>query len=265
MSRGNFDRVICFVCLGLFAALAESNAATADFVYARDTFAFENATVFKYYKGIAFLRARPTSANGRNLYTRRCFVMTRAAMQFHKFARFNPHGPSLDDRALGARIRAVMRRAPWHGALPENQRVVFPGYASLREMSKARLHVVQKNIGLGWPTYIRMGNFRMFYRHDLNYQEKTHANLDAALARGDLFVGYLSTYPSLAINHSILVYARKTASSENEHYLVYDPNHGEAPRQLTWSPREHAFSYKKDSDFIGGFVRIYQVYGKWLQ
>ena len=191
--------------------------------------------------------------------------MTRAAMQFYKFARFDPRSTPLDDRALAARIRAVTRRAPWHESLPQNHRVVFPGYANLREMSKARAHVLQKNIGLGWPTYLRLGNFRMFYKHDLKYQEKTHANLDAALARGDLFVGYLSTYPSLAINHSILVYARKTASSENEHYLVYDPNHAEAPRELTWSPREHAFSYQKDSDFIGGFVRIYQVYGKWLQ
>ncbi len=265
MSRGNFVRVVCFVCLGLFAALAESNAIAADFVHARDTFAFENATVFKYYKGIAFLRGRSSASDQPNLYTRRCFVMTRAAMQFYKFARFDPHGATLDDRTLAARIRAVMRRAPWHKALPEDQRVVIPGYASLREMSKARRHVVQTNIGLGWPTYMRLGNFRMFYQHDRKYQEKTHANLDAALARGDLFVGYLSTYPSLAINHSVLVYARKSASSENEHYFVYDPNHAEAPRQLTWSPREHAFSYQKDSDFIGGFVRIYQVYGKWLQ
>jgi hypothetical protein len=257
--------LICLAWFGVFFALPVGNAITADFRHSRDTFAFVNATVFKYRAGHPYLRPRSTSKDPANEYNRRCFVMTRAAMQFYKFARFDPRSTPLDDRALAARIRAVTRRAPWHESLPQNHRVVFPGYANLREMSKARAHVLQKNIGLGWPTYLRLGNFRMFYKHDLKYQEKTYANLDAALARGDLFVGYLSTYPSLAINHSILVYARKTASSENEHYLVYDPNHAEAPRELTWSPREHAFSYQKDSDFIGGFVRIYQVYGKWLQ
>ena len=43
------------------------------------------------------------------------------------------------------------------------------------------------------------------------------------------------------------------------------PNHAEAPRDLTWSPRDRAFSYQKDIDFVGGFVRVYQAYGKWLQ
>jgi hypothetical protein len=46
---------------------------------------------------------------------------------------------------------------------------------------------------------------------------------------------------------------------------VYDPNHPESPRDLIWSARDRAFSYQKDWDFIGGFVRVYQVYGKPLQ
>ena len=266
MSRGNRYYPVCLVAIGIFAAAVESKATSASFNHARDTFAFANATVFKYYNGIAFLRARSTT-NDRNLYTRRCFVMTRAAAQFYKFARFDPHAVPLDDRALAARVRAVTRRTPWHSALPENQRIVFPGYANLRKMSKARMEVLKENIGLGWPTYFRLGNFRMFYQRSAKYQEKTHANLEAALARGDLFVGYLSTYPSLAINHSVLVYARKTprSNSDTERYFVYDPNHGEAPRELSWSASKRAFAYEKDVDFIGGFVRVYQVYGKPLQ
>jgi hypothetical protein len=50
-----------------------------------------------------------------------------------------------------------------------------------------------------------------------------------------------------------------------DRYLVYDPNHPEAPRELTWFSRTRAFAYQKDWDFIGGFVRVYQVYGKPLQ
>jgi hypothetical protein len=193
--------------------------------------------------------------------------MTRTTMQFRKFARFDPRGAPLNDQELGARIREVTHRAAWREPLPENQRIVFPGYANLRQMSKAHADLMEENMGSGFVTYFRPSNFRMFYQHSRKYQQTTHANLDATLARGDLFVGYLSTYPKLSINHAVLVYARKPsrAGSEIEHYLAYDPNHAEAPRELTWSPRERAFSYQKDIDFVGGFVRVYQAYRSWLQ
>ena len=48
-------------------------------------------------------------------------------------------------------------------------------------------------------------------------------------------------------------------------YLVYDPNHPDGPRELTWSQRDRAFTFQKAWDFVGGFVRVYQVYGKPLQ
>ncbi len=258
------------VCrLGFFLALAFiwTSAAASEFRFDLDTFAFQNATVLKYKNGVPFLRAKSTSNDPANKYTRRCFVMTRTVVQFRKFARFDPRGAPLDDNQLAQRVRAVSRTLAWHAPLPENERIVFPGYANLREMSKARAHVLQENIGSGFITYFRPGNGRMFFEHSRKYQERTHANVDAALSHGDLFVGYLSTYPKLSINHAVLVYARKKSrpGDELEHYLAYDPNHAEAPRELTWSPRQRAFAYQKDIDFIGGFVRVYQSYGKPLQ
>ena len=255
--------------LGVFVAVAlvRTSAAASEFRFNRDTFAFQNATVLKYKDGLPYLQVKASREDPANQYTRRCFVMSRTAMQFRKFARFDPSGAPLDDLELAARIRAVARSAPWGESLPENQRIVFPGYANLREMSKARAHVFQENIGNGFLTYFRPSNVRMFFEHSRKYQDTTHANLEAALSRGDLFVGFLSTYPKLTINHTVLVYARQKDPSgdELEHYLVYDPNHAEAPRELTWSPRERAFAYQKDIDFVGGFVRVYQAYGKPLQ
>ncbi len=262
-TSAGFCRLAIFVAV----ALAPASASGSDFRFDRDTLAFQNATVLKYKNGVPFLRARSTSNDPANKYTRRCFVMTRTVMQFRKFARFDPRGAPLDDKPLAARIRAVSRHFAWQEPLPENERIVFPGYANLRQMSKARAEVFKENIGSGFITYFRPSNGRMFFQHSRKYQDRTHANLDAALSRGDLFVGYLSTYPKLSINHAVLVYARekRRPADELEHYLVYDPNHAEAPRQLTWSPRERAFSYQKDIDFIGGFVRVYQAYGNLLQ
>jgi hypothetical protein len=262
---GASGRLACSLLALGFATLAQAS----EFRFDRDTFAFQNATVLKYKDGRPTLRRRSTNTDPSNKYTRRCFVMTRSVVQFRKFARFDPRpdASGLDDKQLAARIRAVARRSPWAPALPENRRIVFPGYVNLREMSKARREIFQKNLGSGFLTYFRPSNARMFFQRGPKYQEKTHANLDAALGRGDLFVAYLSTYPKLSINHAVLIYARKTGQSKDgtERYLVYDPNHAEAPREMTWSPRHRAFAYQKDIDFVGGFTRVYQVYGKPLQ
>jgi hypothetical protein len=248
-------------------ALPRGSAAAAEFCFDRDTFAFQNATVLKYHDGIAFFRPKSEASDPANSYTRRCFVMTRTAMQFRKFARFNPDGVPLNDRELAQRIRAVARRKPWLEALPENQRIVFPGYLSLHEISKAHTQVFEDNIGSGFMSYFRPSNIRMVFLESKGYQEKTHRNLDTVLARGDTFVAFLTTYPKMSINHAVLIYDRKKSrpGDELEHYLAYDPNHAEAPRELTWSPRERAFAYQKDIDFIGGFVRVYQAYHKPLQ
>src|SRR6266446_3688514 len=195
--------------IGVLVALTQSSSFAAAFSFERDTFAFQNATVLKYKNAVPFLRARSTSNDPANKYTRRCFVMTRTVMQFRKFARFDPRGAPLDDKPLAPRIRAVSRHFAWQEPLPENERIVFPGYANLRQMSKARAEVFKENIGSGFITYFRPSNARMFFQHSRKYQDRTQAHLDAALSRGDLFVGYLSTYPKLSIYHAVLVYARE--------------------------------------------------------
>ena len=253
--------------LGAFVAVtfACADTATSNFRFDRDTFAFANQTVFEYHEGHASLRK--SSATKRDEYNRHCFVMSRTAAQFKKFARFEARSTPLDDVSLAARVRALTRQPAWAEPLPDNQRIVFPGYKDLKEMSKARRELVQINIGHGWPSYFRISNARMMFQDGTGYQERTHAQLNSALARGELFVAFLTTYPRFSINHSVLIYKLKSSEPNPgvDHYLVYDPNHPESPRNLTWSSRDRAFSYQKDWDFVGGAVRVYQVYGKPMQ
>jgi hypothetical protein len=254
----------CWIAAFAAVTFARAGSITAEFRFDRDTFAFANETVFEYHDGHASLWK--SSATKREAYNRHCFVMSRTAMQFKKFARFEPRSTPLDDASLAARIRDLTRQSAWSEPLPENQRIVFPGYKDLKEMSKARRELVQLNIGHGWPSYFRVSNARIVFQDGAGYQERTHAQLNAALARGELFVAFLTTYPRFSINHSVLIYKLKSSSpNPGDHYLVYDPNHPESPRELTWSARDRAFSYQKDWDFVGGFVRVYQVYGKPLQ
>jgi len=89
----------CRLAIFVAVALARASASGSDFRFDRDTFAFQNATVLKYKNGVPSLRARSTSDDPANKYSRRCFVMTRTVMQFRKFARFDPHGAFVGFRA----------------------------------------------------------------------------------------------------------------------------------------------------------------------
>jgi hypothetical protein len=258
---------VCFSFL-LLAVSAGSGATRQEFRFEPDTLAFANSTVFAYVSGQKALPSEAPQDSKQRPYTRRCFVMSRTVVQFYKFARFDPRGTPLDEQTLAARLRLLTRQHPWEPAWPPHKRIVFSGYANLRALSKAYTETFQKNIGLGWPTYARVGNYRMFFRReDDKYQEKTHENLDATLARGEFFVAYLSDYPNFHINHAVMVYTRKPARTPQgiERYLVYDPNHPAAPRELKWSPTLKVFNYEKDEEFVGGYTRVYQVYGKSWQ
>ena len=258
-------KIVCLTAVSSIAIVANCLGAgsAAGFNYNRDTLSFANTTVFEYHNGEVVSRWSRKS----DRYTRRCFVMTRTVEQFYKFARFDPGATPLDESELHRRIRAVTRKPPWHNPSPPEKRVVFRGYRNLREMSQTNTRLMQRNIGLGWVAYLRPGNARMFYLHNKNYQAKTHEELERTLARGEFFIAYLSDYPILHINHSVLVYKhdRPRAPDGTNYYLVYDPNHPDAPRHLEWLPGKREFSYQKDKEFAGGFTRVFQVYGKFLQ
>jgi hypothetical protein len=205
-------------------------------------------------------------------FTQHCFVMSRTVMQFHKFVRFEPAQAPLSDKELAEHIHKITRVPPWTAPLAPRDRIVMPGYADLRSLSLGCAEILQKNIGLGWPTYFRPGNWRILLPHGPTQQAQTHLELERRLrAPGGFFVAYLTNFPrSLNINHGVLVYAREKAARggnrpDEYRYVVYDPNHHDAPRALEWSERDQSFLYQRDIDFVGGRVVVWQVYGCPLQ
>ena len=232
-----------------------------------DTFDFANQTVYLYPHGYAEKR-RLKPGEKPPEFTLRCFAMCRSVEQFHKFARFDPALPPPDDATLATLLRRINHRAVWRGPLPPERRVVIPGYVNLRALSRARPLLVQKSVGGGLATYLRPGNYRMFsyWWNGPTQQAHTQRTLDDLLAHNDLFVAYLTTYPSLSINHAVVLYGRRPdAATGRVRYLVYDPNHPEAPRAMLYDPRRHEFSYQKDWDFVGGKVTVLRTYGYWLE
>lgn len=254
------------VCFWLTAATA---AAERPFSFERDTFAFANETALEFHHGHASIR-HDTAGQKPKRFTQHCFVMSRSIIQFRKFARFDPAAPPLDDKELTARVRKVTGQPPWLPAFAERDRIIIPGYPDLRTFSAARPEILQQNIGLGWPTYFRPGNWRIVLPHGRSQQAATHAELERVMNRGEFFVAYLTNFPqSLNINHGVLIYARQKSEQGGAggelRYTVYDPNHADGPRTLTWSERDSRFVYQPDTDFVGGKVVVWHVYGALFQ
>ena len=250
--------------LGACAHELPSRVADRPFTFPSDRFAFANETVWNYVDGHPVTEDPSRLPREHPPYSRRCFVMARAAVQFWKFARFVPSNPPLDEKTLTERIRGVTGRAVWEAPLAPRDRVIFPGYHNLFELSRARPEVLESNLGLGWPTYFRPGNYDIVCPPTRAHQARTDTELKTALAKNTPTILWLVNFPSLSINHTVVVYAC-SPSPDGDRFEVYDPNDSLAPKILEYHSRDRTFSYQKTFYFVGGRVDVRPVYLSVLQ
>ena len=228
------------------------------FCYETDRFAFANETVWNYVEGEVRPQAEREPTVARR-YTRRCFVMVRAALQFWKFARFESTGSPLPNDELARRIRRVCARYVWLPPLPEEQRIVFPGFGSLREISASAAGLFQDHLGAAWPVYLRIGNFPICFPVSGNAKTRLNGEILRDLETGYPTLLWLYNFPSLNINHAVLVY-QATHEQDRIRYQVYDPNYTDAPKELQFEPATQTFTFEPTFYFKGGPVTPRAVY-----
>lgn len=230
----------------------------------RDTFAFANETVWNYEAGKVVGRTdRPDTPKDGERYTRRCFVMARAAVQFWKFARFEPGREALPPEELAARVRKIASVPVWEPAPGAERKTVIPGYADLHDLSTREPRILQENMGEGWPTYFRPGNFGIVTPPARAAQERTAGEIDLFLNAGEPPILWLVNFPSLSINHAVVVLRRRVEGPRTV-YTVYDPNLPGEGMELAYDPATRTFSYPPTFYFVGGPVDARVVYrGVW--
>ena len=175
-------------------------AAPTHFDWHRDTIAFSNDTVFSYgidEAGHLTIHRRTTPAR----FAHRCFVLVRAVLQFHKFARFAPDEPRLSDAEYRARLEHLFRLPVW---MPNHVSVIIPGYADLNEFSRGREHLLKETMGNWFPTYLRVGNWRMVGPFPRFGQANAGAQIIRGLDRGKLQAVYLTRFPKM--NHCVILF-----------------------------------------------------------
>jgi hypothetical protein len=263
-------KVVAGACLSLLLIAAPLGAyetpetpAPRPFTYSKDTFAFANETVWNYVEGTV-QKDSPDSATKKRDYTRRCFVVTRAAIQFWKFAKFEPSLPPLPPEQMAERIREVTKHDVWMPMLPPGQRIAFPGYANLREISAAEPSIFQANIGLGWPVYFRAGNMPIVIPIGRDTELELNREIFQDLQMNYPTIVWLYNFPSLDINH-VLVIISGRHTGDRFHYKVYDPNYATGPRNLDFDVPSKTFTYQPTFYFKGGAVEARAIYRGVLQ
>jgi hypothetical protein len=254
--------VIAFIFLTSCAHQLPLPSTNRPFNWNNDRFSFANETVWTYEPSQT--GEKESKKNKEAAYTRRCFVMTRAALQFRKFAQFDPAAAPVSETELAKRIQQVASKPVWEPELSARERILFPGSKNLLDFSLKHTAVLQKEIGAGWPIYFRPGNMAMPFYVSRDHQKRTADELQEMIQIGQPAILWLTRFPSLAINHSVLAYAVRRKGSQLE-FEVYDPNYTDAPKLLSYDPAEKTFSYQKTFYFKGGPIMVRTVYWSHLQ
>ena len=225
-----------------------------EFDVRRDTFAFANETVFQYginERGALHMSRREKPPG----YAHRCFVMSRAVLQFWQFARFEPRQARLSHGEYAALIRRISRIPVWSA---HEERVVIPGFRDLRDFSEVMPGVLQENLGAWLPSYLRVGNFRMAMGHPRAGQAAAARWLEESVRQGKLRAVYIARFPHL--NHCLVAYRVERRAHGDVRFWLYDPNYPAEACWLDYHAATRSFNFEPRWYFAGGRVNVMRVY-----
>ena len=235
----------------------DAAAAVTDFAFSTDTFAFPNQ-----------IRLRTPNAE----YANYCFVLARAVRQFHQFARFDPLAPRLTYDEYVKRVEEVAARRPYDSALPAAQRVVIPGYGSLREFTAGEEKAVK--VGLGGMTarfwsFIHWTNWRVGAPLPDGHQEQVAGEIAHEIREGRLVQLLISNWPKPELNHTTIAYAYRD-TPEGIEFTMWDPNDPSEPSAMLfqrarggmWGTRGGFWASRVYATRPGP-IRAWRMYTSW--
>lgn len=226
------------------------------FDFPADTFGFENQTYFDY---------KPAAENATRIsrrrgpppdFSRHCFQMCRAVLQFYQFAEFRPDLPKASESDYRKIVRRVSKFPPW--STGPRTRVIVPGYKDLRSFSLCEPLMLQKNLGLWWPSYWRLGNWRIVFPVPRSGQEHIAKWLQNELDHDRIRDAYITRFKP--INHCLVVYHYTAGQNGDLVFDVYDANQPDKLVHLTYRASDRSFYYDKTWYYRGGLVSVLPLY-----
>jgi hypothetical protein len=230
------------------------------FEFQQDTFFFPNSLVWDYYfdekDRWVYKRHEPEPD-----YTHHCFVLGRSARQFFQHAKFDPARPVVDEPEYRRLIREVVGIDPAR-TLPEEKKIVIPGYANLRDFSLARERLLKEECGGAWRSYFQRGHWRGIFPFSRKQQTQMAARLVGDLKENRPPVVHIVRFPRPLMNHALLLFEAKETDKEIV-FTAYDPNKPESPKTLTFDRTKGRFFFPANDYWPGGRADVYEVYRNW--
>jgi hypothetical protein len=260
LNIGNSLGLICLLLGLLLCGCATTGPAfRRPFVFKQDTFAFANELVWEYRFDPATAQTLHTRRKPPPAYTHHCFVIARSARQFFQHARFDPGLAKADEATYRNLIERVVSTSPRRNL---KDKIVIPGYANLYAFSQAQERLLKAGCGGAWQSYFQRGHWRMIFPLTRRHQEKMAEQLTASLKGNRPPVVHLVRFPSLSINHAVVLFGLAENDREIQ-FAVYDPNRPEQPAQLIYDRSVRRFTFPANNYFAGGRVDVYEIYRAW--
>ncbi|HMH49611.1 MAG TPA: hypothetical protein VK548_05215 [Candidatus Acidoferrum sp.] len=226
--------------------LGGGDLAVSDFAFDRDTFAFPN-------------EIRAFAEDRDDLYANYCFVVARGLRQFFQFARFDPRAPALDRTGYVARVRQVVARAPWQPALTIDERVVIPGYAGLREFSRAQESAVKEGMGGRFWTLMHWTIWRTLFPIPRGHQAGVFDEIERELGAGRLVQLLVTNQPILELNHTVVAFAARRHGAGVD-LAIWDPNEPARPGVITFDAGRGTFWATRVYATRPQAIRVFRMY-----
>lgn len=244
------------IFLGLLVTLLAAPICSArKFELQRDTFAFSNDTAWQYgvdEQGRLHISTRDVPAE----FSHRCFVLARGVLQFWQFAEFQPRQPRVDREEYRKRIKRLCRIPVWSRG--PREKIVFPGYRDLHDFSLAYEGLLKETLGNWWPSYWRVGNWRMGMGHPRAGQAAAARWLAKSMDEGRPRAIYMSRFPKM--NHVVVPYSMDREAGGNLTFHVYDSNYPSQPSWVFYRASIRSFEFEPRWYFPGGQVNVMRIY-----
>lgn len=232
------------------------------FEFARDSFAFANELVWEYRMDAAAGKMTFGPRDPKPEYAHRCFALARVARQFFYHARFAADQPVATDETYRQCVRAVIARHPRIPCKSEAQ-IVIPGFAGLRAFSRAQEKLLKAGCGGAWRSYFLRSHWRMIFPFSRAHQTRTAGSLVAALKQNFLPIVHIVKFPSLTVNHAIVLFGM-TETGRGWEFEAYDPNNAEKPERLTFDRATQTFFLPANSYWPSGALDVSHISRSWF-
>jgi hypothetical protein len=247
------SRLSVLVCVLAFWC---TTAWSRTFNFQTDTFGFANQTYFDY-KQLPDSKIQIIRRHGKVPdFSRHCFQLVRAVLQFFQFAEFRPDLPKVSPSDYGLIVRRVSAIPAWSSG--PKAKIVVPGYKDLYSFSLGQKLELQHNLGLWWPAYWRIGNWRIVFPVPRSGQEQMAKWLQNELNHQRIRAIYITRFQP--INHCLVAYHYAPGQDGDLTFDVYDANQPGKLVQLSYRAADRSFYFDKTWYYKGGLVSVLPLY-----